>query len=224
MPYQGPDIQLTATQGHATFKHVDAKCKADRPSLIQLSQLPIYEDLAAQAASIEQALETARQQHRHQQPLAGDDALDQLLESDEAQAVKEANAAAESAMEGFTDFPEPKKKTNGKRKAAAKAAAGAVQGPVPPEADAASFVSSTGRKASKKDFAQQEALESMDGEMKRVALAHLGTGKGTGFKCLANLQIAFFFDSEKMKDKAQSHCISSVPWLHYVLARAMATA
>ena len=212
MPYQGPDIQLTATQGQATFKHVDAKCKTDRPSLTQLSQLPIFEDLAAQAASIEQALERARQQHL--QPTDPADALESLLGSEDAKAAEEANAVAESTMEGFGDFQDsgaPKKGGN-KRKGIAKAAAmplaaGAGQSAAE---DAASHVSSLGRKASKKDSAQQEALDSMDSEMKRVALAHLGSGKGTGFKCLQNLQISLFFGLDH-QEKSQALCIPSVP-------------
>ena len=207
--HQGPEIQISASQGQTTFKSV-VETKYNRPPF---SQIPLFQDVLRLANGIEAAMTEALKGPVKE---GGDDGLDAMLEAEDAGT----SAPASVAMLGFSDGsvkPAPKKSRKVQPKAVAtqRASAGTAPTPTAEAAEAAETMSQTGSSKSKTKAAaaHEAALDSMDTEMRQVALSHLNTGKGTSVKCLSLLQVKCFFEKSEKDAKNLVHCLASVPCL-----------
>ena len=189
--------------------------KYNRPPF---SQIPLFQDILRLANGIEAAMTEAL---KTPAPAGGED-LDAMLEEEDAGNPAVASVAMLGFSEGSvaTTAPGKRKKPQAKAATATKertAPASGASAPIPiqaPTAEAAETMSQAGSsKKTKKNAAHEEALDSMDADMKRVALRHLNTGKGTSVKCLSLLQVPVFFGSIKNEVKNLTHCLPSVPFL-----------
>ncbi len=185
---------MSLAQAKATFQHVaDHKYKSMMPNVVN-----DYEQLMEKSKLLENTLLAAADAAQ-----APEDCEPELDEDGNTVAPTLSSDTMLAGLSGGAVATTKDSSTKPSRKRKAAPATTPAHPQQQPLSDAAAVRAGDGSledvvatssvvKRSKKDREQQDMIDAMDDEMKRVASAHLACGKGTSIKCLVALKLQTF--------------------------------
>lgn len=178
---------MSLAQAKATFQHVaDKKYKSMMPKVVN-----DYETLMEKSKLLENTLQAAAD--AAQKPEECEPELD--AEGNPVAPTLPANTMLAGLSGGAVSTKDSASKQPRKRKGATAAAAQSQSEAAVGRAGESTLEDAANAstvKRSKKDREQQELLDAMDEQMKKVAGRHLLCGKGTSIKCLVSLRVQTF--------------------------------